>query len=101
MFLQETTDYARPIVFAVQVGLQDLDQGPVLDDSWPTVARTEVRQVLQRFQSSDLVKTHESLLLLAEVCLFDQLPFWNGCDEDDRCIPDLALQSMTDLMTRR
>lgn len=43
MFLQETTDYARPIVFAVQVGLQDLDQGPVLDDSWPTVARTEVR----------------------------------------------------------
>ncbi|XP_071771799.1 integrin alpha-11a [Centroberyx gerrardi] len=67
--VMETTDYARPIVFAAQVGLQDPDNGPVLDDSWPTVVRTE-------------------------------LPFWNGCDEDDRCIPDLALQSMTDLMTR-
>ncbi|KAK9542377.1 hypothetical protein VZT92_000247 [Zoarces viviparus] len=67
--VMETTDYARPIVFAAQVGLQDPAQGPVLDDSWPTVVRTE-------------------------------LPFWNGCDEDDRCIPDLALQSMTDLMTR-
>ncbi|XP_069561725.1 integrin alpha-11a [Brachyistius frenatus] len=67
--VMETTDYARPIVFAVQVGLQDPDQGPVLDESWPTVVRTE-------------------------------LPFWNGCDEDDRCIPDLALQSMNDLMTR-
>ncbi|KAI3377427.1 hypothetical protein L3Q82_008616, partial [Scortum barcoo] len=67
--VMETTDYARPIVFAAQVGLQDPDHGPVLDDSWPTVVRTE-------------------------------LPFWNGCDEDDRCIPDLALQSMTDLMTQ-
>ncbi|KAF3686674.1 Integrin alpha-11 Precursor [Channa argus] len=67
--VMETTDYARPIVFAVQVGLQNPGHGPVLDDSWPTVVRTE-------------------------------LPFWNGCDEDDRCMPDLALQSMTDLMTR-
>uniref|UniRef100_A0A7N6ADZ2 VWFA domain-containing protein n=1 Tax=Anabas testudineus TaxID=64144 RepID=A0A7N6ADZ2_ANATE len=68
--VMETTDYARPIVFSVQVGLQDPGEGPVLDDSWPTVVRTE-------------------------------LPFWNGCDEDDRCIPDLALQSMTDLMNRK
>lgn len=30
-----------------------------------------------------------------------QLPFWNGCDEDDHCIPDLALQSSNDLMTRK
>ncbi|XP_075326413.1 integrin alpha-11a [Odontesthes bonariensis] len=67
--VMETTDYARPIVFAVQVGLQDPDHEPVLDESWPTVVKTE-------------------------------LPFWNGCDEDDRCIPDLSLQSMTDLMTR-
>lgn len=42
-FDQETTDYARPIVFVVQVGLQDPEHGPVLDDSWPTVTRTEVR----------------------------------------------------------
>ncbi|XP_051919013.1 integrin alpha-11a isoform X1 [Hippocampus zosterae] len=68
--VMETTDYARPIVFAVQVGLWDQDNGPVLDDSWPTVSRTE-------------------------------LPFWNGCDEDDRCTPDLGLHSMTDLMTQK
>ncbi|KAF7649229.1 hypothetical protein LDENG_00144830 [Lucifuga dentata] len=67
--VMETTDYARPIVFSVQVGLQDPDQGPVLDESWPTLIKTE-------------------------------LPFWNGCDEDDRCVPDLTLQSTTDLMTR-
>ncbi|XP_033972599.1 integrin alpha-11a [Trematomus bernacchii] len=66
--VMETTDYARPIVFSAQVGLQDPDLGPVLDDSWPTVVSTE-------------------------------LPFWNGCDEDDRCMPDLAVQSMTDLLT--
>ncbi|XP_061671329.1 integrin alpha-11a isoform X3 [Syngnathoides biaculeatus] len=68
--VMETTDYARPIVFAVQVGLRDPDSGPVLDESWPTVSRTE-------------------------------LPFWNGCDEDDRCMPDLALHSVTDLMTQK
>uniref|UniRef100_A0A8C1Y0A1 Integrin, alpha 11a n=1 Tax=Cyprinus carpio TaxID=7962 RepID=A0A8C1Y0A1_CYPCA len=59
----ETTDYARPIIFTVETELLDLDQGPVLDDSWPTT-----------------------------------LPFWNGCDEDDHCVPDLVLQSQTDLM---
>uniref|UniRef100_A0A7N8Y150 Integrin, alpha 11a n=1 Tax=Mastacembelus armatus TaxID=205130 RepID=A0A7N8Y150_9TELE len=53
----------------LELNLQDPDSGPVLDESWPTVVRTE-------------------------------LPFWNGCDEDDRCIPDLALQSMTDLMNQ-
>ncbi|XP_047218221.1 integrin alpha-11a isoform X2 [Girardinichthys multiradiatus] len=68
--VMETTDYARPIVFAAQVGLQDPDQGPVLDDSWPAIVKTE-------------------------------LPFWNGCDEDDRCLPDLSLQSTNDLMTRK
>uniref|UniRef100_A0A8C1MS60 Integrin, alpha 11a n=1 Tax=Cyprinus carpio TaxID=7962 RepID=A0A8C1MS60_CYPCA len=30
-----------------------------------------------------------------------QLPFWNGCDEDDHCVPDLVLQSQTDLMDRK
>uniref|UniRef100_A0A3P9NLI1 Integrin, alpha 11a n=1 Tax=Poecilia reticulata TaxID=8081 RepID=A0A3P9NLI1_POERE len=67
--VMETTDYARPIVFAVQVGLEETDQGPVLDDSW--------------------------------INLSEQLPFWNGCDEDDRCMPDLSLQSTNDLMTRK
>uniref|UniRef100_A0A3P9LL28 Integrin subunit alpha 11 n=1 Tax=Oryzias latipes TaxID=8090 RepID=A0A3P9LL28_ORYLA len=68
--VMETTDYARPVVFAVQVGLQDPENEPVLDESWPTLLRTE-------------------------------LPFWNGCDEDDHCTPDLSLQSTTDLMTQR
>ncbi|XP_031672987.1 integrin alpha-11-like [Oncorhynchus kisutch] len=66
----ETTDYVRPIVFTVAVALQDPDQGPALDDTWPTTFRTE-------------------------------LPFWNGCDEDDRCIPGLSLQSTTDLLSWR
>ncbi|KAL0188997.1 hypothetical protein M9458_016096, partial [Cirrhinus mrigala] len=29
------------------------------------------------------------------------LPFWNGCDEDDHCVPDLVLQSQTDLMNHK
>uniref|UniRef100_A0A3B5Q1G0 Integrin, alpha 11a n=1 Tax=Xiphophorus maculatus TaxID=8083 RepID=A0A3B5Q1G0_XIPMA len=65
--VMETTDYARPIMFAVQVGLEDPDQGPILDDS----------------------------------CQSKILPFWNGCDEDDRCMPDLSLHSANDLMTRK
>ncbi|KAA0723358.1 Integrin alpha-11 [Triplophysa tibetana] len=68
--VMETTDYARPIIFTVDAGLLDQDQGPVLDDSWPTTVKTE-------------------------------LPFWNGCDEDDHCVPDLVLQSQTDLLNRK
>ncbi|XP_064817643.1 integrin alpha-11-like, partial [Oncorhynchus masou masou] len=68
--VMETTDYVRPIVFTVAVALQDPDQGPALDDTWPTTFRTE-------------------------------LPFWNGCDEDDRCTPGLSLQSTTDLLSWR
>ncbi|XP_066557311.1 integrin alpha-11 [Amia ocellicauda] len=66
----ESTDYVRPIVFTVEYAMQDPDEGPVLDDTWPTVVRTE-------------------------------LPFWNGCDEDDHCVPDLVLQSRTDLLDTR
>ncbi|XP_076863199.1 integrin alpha-11 isoform X2 [Brachyhypopomus gauderio] len=66
----ETVDYTRPVVFTVEVGLQNPEEGPVLDDSWPTSLRSE-------------------------------LPFWNGCDEDDQCAPDLILQSNTDLLGRR
>ncbi|XP_066524290.1 integrin alpha-11 isoform X2 [Hoplias malabaricus] len=29
-----------------------------------------------------------------------ELPFWNGCDEEDRCLPNLILQSNTDLPDR-
>uniref|UniRef100_A0A673X3X3 Integrin, alpha 11a n=1 Tax=Salmo trutta TaxID=8032 RepID=A0A673X3X3_SALTR len=69
-YVMETTDYVRPIVFTVAVAMQDPDQGPALDDTWPTTVRTE-------------------------------LPFWNGCDEDDRCVPGLSLQSTTDLLSWR
>ncbi|GAA6100616.1 integrin alpha-11a [Tachysurus ichikawai] len=68
--VMETTDYARPIIFTVETGLQDPDAGPMLDDTWPTTVRT-------------------------------QLPFWNGCDEDDHCVPDLVVQSQTDLISRK
>uniref|UniRef100_A0A8C9T6J3 Integrin subunit alpha 11 n=1 Tax=Scleropages formosus TaxID=113540 RepID=A0A8C9T6J3_SCLFO len=68
--VMETTDYVRPIVFTVEVGLQQPVEGPTLDDDWPTVLRTE-------------------------------LPFWNGCDDDDRCLPDLVLNSHSDLLDRR
>ncbi|XP_028813944.1 integrin alpha-11-like isoform X2 [Denticeps clupeoides] len=69
-FVQETTDYTHPIVFTVEVGLQNPDKGPVLDDEWPTAFQTE-------------------------------LPFWNGCEEDERCVPDLVLQGSTDLLDYR
>ncbi|XP_030621745.1 integrin alpha-11-like [Chanos chanos] len=68
--VMDTTDYARPIIFTVEIGLQNPDEGPVLDDGWPTTLKT-------------------------------QLPFWNGCDEDDHCVPDLVLQSQTDLLNRQ
>lgn len=38
----DTSDYGRPIVLAVQVGLQDPEQAPVLDDAWPTLTHTEL-----------------------------------------------------------
>ncbi|KAL4613408.1 integrin alpha-11 [Arapaima gigas] len=66
----ESADYVRPIVFTVEVGLQDPTVGPVLDDSWPTTVRTE-------------------------------LPYWNGCDDDDHCMPDLVLHSQSDLLESR
>ncbi|TSK19963.1 Integrin alpha-11 [Bagarius yarrelli] len=68
--VMETLDYARPITFTVETGLQNPNNGPTLDDTWPTTVRT-------------------------------QLPFWNGCDEDDHCVPDLVIQSQTDLISRK
>lgn len=44
-------------MFAVQVGLQDSDHGPVLDDSWPTVMRTEVRDGLSHL-CVQVIKMH-------------------------------------------
>uniref|UniRef100_A0A4W6FG21 Integrin subunit alpha 11 n=1 Tax=Lates calcarifer TaxID=8187 RepID=A0A4W6FG21_LATCA len=67
--VQETPDYGRPIVVFLETGMQNLDEGPVLDPDWPSTLRAEVR-----------------------------LPFWNGCEQEDTCVPDLILHSQTDLM---
>uniref|UniRef100_A0AAQ5ZPX8 VWFA domain-containing protein n=1 Tax=Amphiprion ocellaris TaxID=80972 RepID=A0AAQ5ZPX8_AMPOC len=67
--VQETKDYGRPIVVVLETGLQSPDEGPVLDPDFPTTLRAEVR-----------------------------LNFWNGCEQEDTCVPDLILHSHTDLM---
>uniref|UniRef100_A0A7N5ZYX9 VWFA domain-containing protein n=1 Tax=Anabas testudineus TaxID=64144 RepID=A0A7N5ZYX9_ANATE len=64
--VQETTDYGRPIAVVLETGMQNLDEGPVLDPDWPSILRAE-------------------------------LPFWNGCEQEDTCVPDLILYSHTDL----
>lgn len=40
--LQETTDYMRPVVFTLEYGMLYPDDGPVLDDGWPTVVKSSV-----------------------------------------------------------
>ncbi|XP_034031669.1 integrin alpha-11 [Thalassophryne amazonica] len=65
--VQETTDYGRPIVVVMETGLQNPDEGLVLDPDWPSSYRVE-------------------------------LPFWNGCEQEDNCVPDLILHSHTDLV---
>lgn len=41
------------------------------------------------------------VLSSAAFVFLPQLPFWNGCDEDDHCVPDLVIQSQTDLISRK
>lgn len=45
LLTQEVTDYTRPLTFTVSVGLQRADEGPVLDDGWPTSLKSEVKQM--------------------------------------------------------
>ncbi|XP_043979993.1 integrin alpha-11-like isoform X1 [Gambusia affinis] len=40
--VQDITDFGRPIVVAVEAGLQSQVKGPVLDPDWPTTLRTEL-----------------------------------------------------------
>lgn len=40
---QETADYGRPIAVVLEMGLQNPDEGPVLDPDWSSVLRAEVR----------------------------------------------------------
>ncbi|XP_012583973.1 PREDICTED: integrin alpha-11 [Condylura cristata] len=64
----DTADYVKPVTFSVEYALQDPDNGPVLDEGWPTALRVSV-------------------------------PFWNGCSEDEHCVPDLLLDAHSDLPT--
>nr|XP_055049369.1 integrin alpha-11 [Misgurnus anguillicaudatus] len=68
--VHDVTDYTQPLIFSVNVELINIQEGPVLDDGWPT-------------------------------SLTSHLPFWNGCDDDDRCLPNLVLQSSSDLLDHR
>ncbi|XP_034444174.1 integrin alpha-11 isoform X1 [Hippoglossus hippoglossus] len=65
--VQETADYGRPIAVVLETGMQNPDEGPVLDPDWPSILRAE-------------------------------LPFWNGCEQEDTCVPDLVLHTHTDLL---
>ncbi|XP_029697630.1 integrin alpha-11 isoform X3 [Takifugu rubripes] len=65
--VQETSDYGRPISVVLETGLQNPDEGPVLDPDQSSILKAE-------------------------------LPFWNGCEQEDTCVPDLVLHSHTDLV---
>ncbi|NXW14287.1 ITA11 protein, partial [Circaetus pectoralis] len=62
----DTADYVKPVTFSVDYELEHPENGPMLDDGWPT-----------------------SLKVL--------VPFWNGCNEDEHCVPDLVLDARTDV----
>ncbi|NXP04292.1 ITA11 protein, partial [Thinocorus orbignyianus] len=62
----DTADYVKPVTFSIDYELDHPDNGPMLDDSWPT-----------------------SLKVL--------VPFWNGCNEDEHCVPDLVLNARSDV----
>uniref|UniRef100_G3VRC7 Integrin subunit alpha 11 n=1 Tax=Sarcophilus harrisii TaxID=9305 RepID=G3VRC7_SARHA len=64
----DTADYVKPVTFSVEFALEDPDNGPILDDGWPTTLRVSV-------------------------------PFWNGCNEDEHCVPDLVLDAQSDIPT--
>ncbi|XP_064525350.1 integrin alpha-11 [Pseudopipra pipra] len=62
----DTADYVKPVTFSIDYELEHPEQGPMLDDGWPTSLRVLV-------------------------------PFWNGCNEDEHCVPDLVLDARSDV----
>lgn len=40
---QDTADYVKPVAFSVEYSLEDPDNGPMLDNGWPTTLRVSVR----------------------------------------------------------
>ncbi|XP_062439959.1 integrin alpha-11 isoform X1 [Rhea pennata] len=62
----DTADYVKPVAFSVDYDLVSPEDGPMLDDGWPTSLKVSV-------------------------------PFWNGCNEDEHCVPDLVLDARSDV----
>lgn len=81
----------RPITVVLETGMQNPDEGPVLDPDCPSILRAEVRERLKLLSGLLLLPLRELSRLL-------QLPFWNGCEQEDACVADLVLHSHTDLL---
>ncbi|NWI15890.1 ITA11 protein, partial [Crypturellus soui] len=62
----DTADYVKPVAFSIDYDLVSAEDGPMLDDGWPTSLKVSV-------------------------------PFWNGCNEDEHCVPDLVLDARSDV----
>ncbi|NXL30789.1 ITA11 protein, partial [Glaucidium brasilianum] len=62
----DTADYVKPVTFSIDYELEHPENGPMLDDGWPTSHKVSV-------------------------------PFWNGCNEDEHCVPDLVLDARSDV----
>ncbi|KFV77427.1 Integrin alpha-11, partial [Struthio camelus australis] len=62
----DTADYVKPVTFSIDYDLVSPEDGPMLDDGWPTSLKVSV-------------------------------PFWNGCNEDEHCVPDLVLEARSDV----
>ncbi|NXQ43265.1 ITA11 protein, partial [Catharus fuscescens] len=75
----DTADYVKPVTFSIDYELEHPEHGPMLDDGWPTSLRVSVGIVTE-------------LLSLSP-----QVPFWNGCNEDEHCVPDLVLEARSDI----
>ncbi|NXC70949.1 ITA11 protein, partial [Anhinga anhinga] len=62
----DTADYVKPVTFSIDYELEHPENGPMMDDGWPTLLKVSV-------------------------------PFWNGCNEDEHCVPDLVLDARSDV----
>ncbi|NWU31269.1 ITA11 protein, partial [Dyaphorophyia castanea] len=70
----DTADYVKPVTFSIDYELEQPEHGPMLDDGWPTSLRVSVAALSS-----------------------PQVPFWNGCNEDEHCVPDLVLDARSDI----
>ncbi|NWW39378.1 ITA11 protein, partial [Panurus biarmicus] len=76
----DTADYVKPVTFSIDYELEHPEHGPMLDDGWLTSLRVSVGGIVTELLS-----------------LSPQVPFWNGCNEDEHCVPDLVLDARSDV----